>query len=91
MKQKRAVVSVVGKDQVGIIAKVTTALSDNHMNVLDISQTILQDFFTMMMLVDVSEAKDLDQLHHDFDVISKELGLKINIQLEDIFQTMHRI
>jgi len=91
MKQKRAVVSVVGKDQVGIIAKVTTALADNDMNVLDISQTILQDFFTMMMLVDVSEARDLDQLHHDFDLVSNELGLKINIQLEDIFQTMHRI
>ncbi|WP_416150562.1 ACT domain-containing protein [Salipaludibacillus sp. HK11] len=91
MKQKRAVVSVVGKDQVGIIAKVTTVLSENHMNVLDISQTILQDFFTMMMLIDVSEAKDLDKLHQDFDDVSKELGLKIDIQLEDIFQTMHRI
>ncbi|MCR6110816.1 ACT domain-containing protein [Bacillus sp. A301a_S52] len=91
MEQKRAVVSVVGKDQVGIIAKVTAILADNHMNVLDISQTILQDFFTMMMLVDVSEAENLDKLQSEFDQASHELGLKINIQLEDIFQSMHRI
>ncbi|PYZ95160.1 hypothetical protein CR194_06500 [Salipaludibacillus keqinensis] len=91
MEQKRAVVSVVGKDQIGIIAKVTTCLSENKMNVLDISQTILQDFFTMMMIVDVSEAEDLAKLHDDLDKVSQELGLKIDIQLEDIFQTMHRI
>ncbi|UTR17093.1 ACT domain-containing protein [Salipaludibacillus sp. LMS25] len=91
MEQKRAVVSVVGKDQVGIIAKVTAILANNHMNVLDISQTILQDFFTMMMLVDVSEAENLDKLQSEFDQASHELGLKINIQLEDIFQSMHRI
>ncbi|MCR6096355.1 ACT domain-containing protein [Salipaludibacillus agaradhaerens] len=91
MEQKRAVVSVVGKDQVGIIAKVTAILADNHMNVLDISQTILQDFFTMMMLVDVSRAENLDKLQSEFDQVSLELGLKINIQLEDIFQSMHRI
>lgn len=91
MKQKRAVVSVIGKDQVGIIAKVTAVLADNHINVLDISQTILQDFFTMMMLVDVSEQEHLDVLHRQFDQVSQELGLKINIQLEEIFQAMHRV
>ncbi|MCE7791941.1 ACT domain-containing protein [Salipaludibacillus sp. CUR1] len=91
MEQKRAIVSVVGKDQVGIIAKVTAILADNQMNVLDISQTILQDFFTMMMLVDVSEAENLDKLQKEFDQVSEEMGLKINIQLEDIFQSMHRI
>ena len=89
--QKRAVVSVVGKDQVGIIAKVTNVLADNQINVLDISQTILQDFFTMMMLVEVKDGEDIDALHHRFEVIEKELGLTINIQLEDVFQTMHRI
>ncbi|MBU9723055.1 MULTISPECIES: ACT domain-containing protein [Bacillaceae] len=91
MSQKRAVVSVIGKDQVGIIAKVTTILADNHINVLDISQTILQDFFTMMMLVDVSELEDLEELQTAFDKVSNELGLKINIQLEEIFQSMHRV
>ena len=91
MMKRRAVVSVVGKDQVGIIAKVTNILSDNQVNILDISQTILQDFFTMMMLVDVTRIENLAILQKQFDGISEELGLKINIQLEEIFQSMHRI
>ncbi|WP_156289813.1 ACT domain-containing protein [Oceanobacillus salinisoli] len=91
MENKRAVVSVVGKDQVGIIAKVTTILSGNQLNILDISQTILQDFFTMMMIVDVTGVENLDQLQQQFDELSEELGLKINIQLEEIFKAMHRI
>lgn len=89
--KKRAVVSVIGKDQVGIIAKVTHVLAENKMNVLDISQTILQDFFTMMMLVEIESGEDLDALLQQFGVIEKELGLTISIQLEDVFQAMHRI
>ena len=91
MTMRRAVVSVIGKDQVGIIAKVTNVLADNNVNILDISQTILQDFFTMMMLVDVSGIESLDSLQQKFDEISKEMGLKINVQLEEIFQAMHRV
>ena len=91
MTMRRAVVSVIGKDQVGIIAKVTNVLADNNVNILDISQTILQDFFTMMMLVDVSGIDSLDSLQQKFDAISKEMGLKINVQLEEIFQAMHRV
>ncbi|HWO96511.1 MAG TPA: ACT domain-containing protein [Bacillus sp. (in: firmicutes)] len=91
MTKRRAVVSVVGKDQVGIIAKVTTILSENNINILDISQTILQDFFTMMMLVDVSGTENLEALQKQFDDVSGELSLKINIQLEEIFQAMHRV
>lgn len=91
MTMRRAVVSVIGKDQVGIIAKVTNVLADNNVNILDISQTILQDFFTMMMLVDVSGIESLDSLQQKFDAISQEMGLKINIQLEEIFQAMHRV
>lgn len=91
MEQKRAVISVVGKDQVGIIAKVTTVLANNHLNVLDISQTILQDFFTMMMIVDLQEASDLVQLQADLDQVSEEMKLQIHMQQEDIFQAMHRI
>ncbi|WNF38195.1 ACT domain-containing protein [Bacillaceae bacterium IKA-2] len=91
MEKRRAVVSVIGKDQVGIIAKVTNILADNSVNVLDISQTILQDFFTMMMLVDVSEIESLEQLQEQFQPISQEMGLKINIQLEDLFKAMHRV
>ncbi|GAA5417589.1 UPF0237 protein SP_0238 [Paraliobacillus ryukyuensis] len=89
--QKRAVVTVVGKDQIGIIAKVTNVLADNRMNILDISQTILQDFFTMMMLVDMANISDLDHLLQDFKKVEQELGLTINIQREDVFQAMHRV
>jgi ACT domain-containing protein len=88
---KRAVVSVVGKDQVGIIARVTTVLSDNEINILDISQTILQDFFTMMMIVDVTDVENLDRLQELLGNTGDELSLKINIQLEEIFQAMHRV
>ncbi len=89
--QKRAVVSVVGKDQVGIISRVTNILADNQMNILDISQTILQDFFTMIMLVDLADTNDLDHLLTDFSVLEKELGLTISVQLEDVFNAMHRV
>lgn len=88
---RRAVVSVVGKDQVGIIAKVTTVLSENEINILDISQTILQDFFTMMMIVDVTGIENLDRLQDLLSNIGNDLSLKINIQLEEIFQAMHRV
>ena len=91
MKQRRAIVSVVGKDQVGIIAKVTNVLADNKINILDISQTILQDFFTMMMIVDVADLKDLDSLQKQLFEVGKALNMNINIQLEEIFQAMHRV
>jgi len=91
MKQRRAIVSVIGKDQVGIIAKVTNVLADNKINILDISQTILQDFFTMMMLVDVTESKDLESLQNQLKEIGDSMNLNINVQLEDIFQSMHRV
>ncbi|RCW62521.1 ACT domain-containing protein [Saliterribacillus persicus] len=89
--QKRAVVTVVGKDQVGIIANVTTVLSENEINILDISQTILNDFFTMIMLIDIKDTNNLARLNESFDPVEKEMGLKISIQLEDVFQAMHRI
>ncbi len=89
--KRRAIVSVIGKDQVGIIAKVTTILFDNKINILDISQTILQDFFTMMMLVDASGYENLDELQQQFTDLGEEMNLKINIQLEEIFQAMHRV
>lgn len=91
MERRRAVVSVIGKDQVGIISKVTTILAENKINILDISQTILQDFFTMMMLVDVSGSENLNKLREELNAVADEMGLKINLQLEEIFQAMHRI
>ncbi|WP_394232416.1 ACT domain-containing protein [Niallia oryzisoli] len=89
--KRRAIVSVVGKDQVGIIAKVTTILAENQVNILDISQTILQDFFTMMMLVDVTDYQDLEGLQKHLTEIGNALNLNITLQLEEIFQAMHRV
>jgi len=89
---KKAIVTVVGKDTVGIIYNVTGVLSKNNVNILDISQTILDGMFTMMMIVDVSLSKvEFDVLS---DLLCKEginLGVEIRIQLEDIFEAMHRI
>jgi len=91
MSQRRAVVSVVGKDQVGIIAKVTTVLANENVNIFDISQTILQDFFTMMMIVDVTNLENLEALQQKLTNLGDPLGLTINVQLEEIFHAMHRV
>ncbi|WP_067840917.1 ACT domain-containing protein [Amphibacillus sediminis] len=88
---KRAVVTVVGKDKVGIIARVTGVLAKHNMNIHDISQTILQDYFTMMMIVDMADQNRIDQLLETFELVEKEMNLTISIQLEDVFQAMHRI
>jgi ACT domain-containing protein len=88
--ERKAVVSVVGKDQVGIISKVTSVLSDHNINILDISQTILQDFFTMMMIVDVANS-EIDKVRDELNDLGEEIGLKINVQLEEIFKAMHRV
>jgi ACT domain-containing protein len=91
METKRAVVSVVGKDQIGIISHVTSVLADNKVNILDISQTILQDFFTMMMIVDVTNISSLEDLQAQLDEVGKKLALTIHVQMEEIFRSMHRI
>lgn len=88
----KAIVTVVGQDRVGIIAAVCTKLAEYRVNVLDISQTIMQGFFTMMMAVDVSESTlPLAQLVEDMDAVGKEMGLSIRVQREDIFEAMHRV
>ena len=88
----KAIVTVVGQDRVGIIAAVCTKLAEYRVNVLDISQTIMQGFFTMMMAVDVSESTlSLAQLVEDMDAVGKEMGLSIRVQREDIFEAMHRV
>lgn len=91
MSQKRAIVSVIGKDSVGIIANVTSVLADKKVNILDISQTILDDFFTMMMVVDVTEFDYLDSLQQELMDVGQKLGVTINLQREEIFQMMHRV
>lgn len=88
----KAIVTVTGKDRVGIIANVCTALANFNVNVLDINQTVMQGFFTMMMAVDVSACNvPLAQLVTDMKKIGEDMGLSIRVQREDIFHAMHRI
>ena len=88
----KAIVTVVGKDRVGIIANVCTALANFNVNVLDISQTVMQGYFTMMMATDVSGSTvPMVQLASELEKLGKEMGLSIRIQREDIFEAMHRI
>lgn len=88
----KAIVTVIGKDRVGIIAEVCSLLAKNDVNVLDISQTILKDYFTMVMMVDTSACKmafaELSKLLKDE---GEHTGLSVRIQREDIFEAMHRI
>ena len=88
----RAIVTVVGKDQVGIIAKVCTILAENNVNVIDISQTVQQSFFTMVMLVDLTKCnKHFTELADLLAENGKKIGMSIRMQREDIFEAMHRI
>ncbi len=88
----KAIVTVVGKDRVGIIAGVCTALANYNVNVLDISQTVMQGYFTMMMAAEVSMCNvPLGELVTGMEKIGKEMGLSIRVQREDIFEAMHRI
>ncbi len=88
----RAVITVIGKDKVGIIARVSRELAELGVNILDISQTIMQDLFTMTMLVDVSGCtRPFGELAGIFSAVGQELGLDIRIQHEDLFHSMHRI
>ena len=89
---KRTVITVVGKDTVGIIAKVCTYLAENNVNILDISQTIVQGFFNMMMITDANKSdKPFAELARGLEELVDEMGLTIRCQHEDIFNKMHRI
>ena len=88
----KAIVTVVGKDRVGIIAGVCTALAGFNVNVLDISQTVMQGYFTMMMAVEVSGCNvPLAELVTRMDEIGRDMGLSIRVQREDICEAMHRV
>lgn len=88
----RAIVTVMGIDKKGIIAKVSTCLSENNINILDINQTIMQDLFTMVMLVDMAEAENkFADISNKLAEIGEELGVEVKIQHEEIFRSMHRI
>ena len=88
----RTIITVVGKDTVGIIAKVCTYLAENSINILDISQTIVQEYFNMMMIVDGSGASvSFDEMASGLDEIGAGIGVNIKCQREEIFTKMHRI
>ena len=86
----KAVVTVVGKDKVGIIAKVSTLFSENNINILDISQTIMQDMFTMIMLVSIPTAS-VKMINEKLNELASEMNLSIHLQNEEVFSSMHRI
>ena len=87
-----AIVTVIGQDKVGIIAAICTLLAENNVNILDISQTILQGSFTMVMAVDVSGAKaSMGELRQQLAELGQKMEISIRIQREEIFDAMHRI
>ncbi len=91
-KTEKTIITVVGKDTVGIIAKVCTYLSDSHINVLDISQTIIQGFFNMMMIVDLNTSeKPFADCAKELEELGNEIGVTIKCQREAIFDMMHRL
>lgn len=88
----KAIITVVGQDTVGIIARVCTYLSERKINVLDISQTIIDGFFNMMMIVDVTEAdEEFGAIVDELDQLGEQIGVRIRCQREEIFTKMHRI
>jgi len=88
----KAVITVVGKDRTGIIAKVSTYLAEKQINILDISQTIMQDLFTMIMLVDTKDSGvQAKELSDALKALGEEMGLSINMQHEELFSSMHRV
>lgn len=89
---KKTIITVVGKDTVGIIAGVCSYLAENNVNILDISQTIVQEYFNMMMIVDCNKAsKPIYELSDELDKLGEKIGVSIKMQHEDIFNSMHRI
>lgn len=88
----RAVLTVVGKDKTGIIAKVSGFLAERKINILDISQTIMEEYFAMIMLVDLSGATvSLSNLADECAVMGKQIGMSIHVQHEEIFNAMHSV
>ena len=88
----KVIITVVGKDTVGIIAKVCTYLAENKINILDISQTIVSGYFNMMMITDMENASvDFEKTVEDLNTLGDGIGVKIKAQKEEIFESMHRL
>ncbi|MBW9223113.1 ACT domain-containing protein [Methanothermococcus sp. SCGC AD-155-E23] len=89
---ERVVITVTGKDRVGIVARIASTLAENNVNILDIRQSIMGDLFTMIMLVDISKSKcAFEELVKRLNRVGEEIGVKVIVQHEDIFKYMHRI
>ncbi len=89
---KKCIITVVGKDTVGIIAKVCTYLAENQINILDISQTIVQGYFNMMMITDMTDTeKEFGTVFEELEAIGEEIGVTIRCQRAEIFEKMHRL
>ena len=89
---KKTIITVVGKDTVGIIARVCAYLAEKQINILDISQTIVQGYFNMMMIVDMADAKKhFAEISGEMDALGEKIGVSIKCQREEIFEKMHRI
>ena len=89
---EKGIITVVGEDQVGIIAKVCTYLAENKLHILDISQTIIQGYFNMMMIIELqNSSKDFGLICDELENLGKEIGVNIKLQHENIFNKMHRI
>ena len=87
-----AIVTVIGKDKVGIIAGVSSAMAEKNINILDISQTIMDDYFTMIMMVDFSNAsEDIQTIRTFLEKTGEKFGVNINVQHKDVYEAMHRI
>ncbi len=92
MENKKVIITVLGKDTVGIIAKVCTYLAENGINILDISQTIVSGYFNMMMIVDLTNStKQFAEVSSDLENVGQGLGVSVKCQREEIFEMMHRI
>lgn len=88
----KAVVTVIGKDSVGILAKVSAECSSHNANILDVTQSVLQDMFTMIMLIDIGElSSDFSDLASALEALGEKIGMKVHVMHEDIFNSMHRI
>jgi len=88
----RAILTIIGSDRVGIIAGIANVLSEHNVNILDISQSVIREYFTMIMMVDVAQASaSFEAVRKALDEKGHQLGVKVEIQREEIFQAMHRI
>lgn len=88
----RAIITVIGKDKVGIVAGITTELTKYNINIIDINQTIMEEFFTMVLMVDLSKAKEsFDEIKKALVLDGKSLGVDVKIQREEIFNSMHTV